>query len=337
MNMFKKVLAVVMCLALIASISTMSASVFADEAKTSVEGIRWFPCEAGRENDDLWEAECSTDNVYQRFDEDPAETGNENFLDLTYNEDGSLTMKRNGKDGQGDVYWPRIRTLMLDNYPSMDWTVANTLYYEVEAVDCSFNLLLGVNGLSIKLSKQIAEAAGVSGVANSDADVPAGTYKGSINLTDALTAIAAEGSTESATGAMAIQNMGANTFIPQVSIFYVGGTTGSLTVKNLYISTADDVDGAKCDYADMGLIFGDEWYEEADAPAEDTEEPAEDTEEPAADTEEPAEDEKDDDKKDDKKDKADKDGGFPVWIIIVAAVVVVAVVVVVIIVLKKKK
>ena len=333
--MFKKIFAVVMCIALIASISTMSASVFADEAKTSVEGIRWFPCEAGRENDDLWEAECLIDGCgCQRFDDDPAETGYENFLDTTYNEDGSLTLKRNGKDGQGDVYWPRIRTLMLDNYPSMDWTVANTLYYEIEAVDCSFNLMLGINGLNIKLAKNIADNAGVSGVANSDGDAPAGTYKGSINLTDALTQIAAEGSTESATGALAIQNMGANTFIPQVSIFYVGGTTGSLTIKNLYISTADDVDGAKCDYADMGLILGDEWYEESEAPADD------ETDDTTADTEAPA-DTADDSAKDDETEVNDNDkkkDGFPTWawFVIGGAAVAAAAVVVVLVVTKKK-
>ncbi len=337
--MFKKIFAVVMCIALIASISTMSASVFADEAKTEVNGIRWFPCEAGRENDDLWEAECLIDGCgCQRFDENSEETGYKNFLDTTYNEDGSLTLKRNGNDEQGDLYWPRVRTLMLDNYPSMDWTVANTLYYEIEAVDCSFNLMLGINGLNIKLAKNIADAAGVAGLANSDADAPAGTYKGSINLTDALTAIAAEGSTESATGAMAIQNMGANTFIPQVSIFYVGGTTGTLTIKNLYISTADDVDGANCDYADMGLIFGDEIYDiddEEPAPEGDVEGDAEG--EPTDEPEAPADDEKDDDEKDNgKNDKADK-GGFPIWIIIAGAGVVVVAVVVVIIVLKKKK
>ena len=334
--MFKKIFAVVMCIALIASISTMSASVFADEAKTSVEGIRWFPCEPGRENDDMWEAECLIDGCgCQRFDDDPAETGYENFLDTTYNEDGSLTLKRNGKDGQGDLYWPRIRTLMLDNYPSMDWTVANTLYYEIEAVDCQFNLMIGINGLNIKLGKAIADAAGNTGLANSDADAPAGTYKGTINLTDALAAIAAEGSTESATGALAIQNMGANTFIPQVSIFYVGGTSGALTIKNLYISTADDVNGDKCDFADMGLILGDEWYEDQDAPAE----PVEGDEVDGGDVEDEETTttaaDKDDDKKDDKK---DKDSNLGLILGIGGGVVVLAVVaVVVVIVLKKKK
>ncbi|MBQ3094029.1 MAG: hypothetical protein IJC52_02555 [Clostridia bacterium] len=336
--MFKKVFAVVLCLVMLMSTATISASVSADEAKTVVEGIRWFPCEPGRENDIIWEAECLKEGCgCQGFLENETTTGNKNFVDTVYGEDGSLTITRNGNDGE-EFYWPRIRTLMLDAYPELDLQTANTLYFDFEAT-ANWNILIGINGMSLKLSKVISDAAGVSGVANSDADGAPGTYKGSVNLQDAIVEIAAESGTESSAFAGAIQNM-KTTYVPQISIFCVGAVGASVTMKSLFISTPDDTEGAKADYLDMGLIMGDDYYDLQDEPAADepaVDEPAAD--EPAADepADEPAEDDKkDDDKKDDKKD--DKDGGNTGLIVgIIAAVVVIAAAVVVVIVIKKKK
>ncbi len=331
MKMFKKVFAVIMCVAMIASCMTMAAS--ADEAKTVVDGIRWFPCEAGRENDAIWEVECVKEGCgCQRFTDVAEETGNANFLDTVYGEDGSLTITRNGNDATEGNYWPRIRTLWLEAYPELDFNVANTLYFDLTAAEgTQWNVMLNINGMNIKVGKAMAEACGnAAGMDNSDYDAPSGSFKGSINIPDTLAALATE-STESGTYAKAIQNM-SKTFVPQLQVFCVGPVGASVTIKEMFISTAEDTTGANCDYLDMGLVFGDEVYDldqpaegdEGDAPADEpADEPAEDdtaattTTTKAADKEE---------------------GGSNVGLIIgiIVAVVVIGAVVVVVVMKKKK-
>lgn len=338
MKMFKKVFAVVVCIAMLASTSMMSMAVSAEDAKTVVDGIRWFPCEEGRENDEIWEVECVKEGcLCQRFTDVPEETGNTNFLDTTYGEDGSLTITHNGVSGT-DLYWPRIRTLSLEGYPELDITTANTLYFDFVAHEnTSWNILLNFNGMSIKLSKVIADACGVSGVANSDADGAAGTYVGSVNLQDAIAEIAAESGTESSTFAAAIQNM-SKTFVPQVSIFCVGVEGASITMNSLFISSADDTEGANCDYLDMGLIYGDEYYELAagddDASSDDasSDDASSDDADTSATTTTAAEKDKNDSSKTD-----DGEGGSSVIVIVAVILAVVVVAVVVVIVVKKKK
>ncbi len=261
MKHMSKLLAVLCALVLLTGVWTSALPAHAEEAKTVVDGVRWFPCEPGRENDELWEVECEQYFcLCQRFTDKAAETGYFNFLDTTYNADGSLTITRNGADGN-EYYWPRIRTLMLESYPQLDWKAANTLYFDFTAQEgTQWNIALNLNGMMIKLSKVIADACGVMGVVNSDYDAPAGRYQGSINLQDALASIAAEGGTESSVYAKAIANM-QMTFVPQITVFCVGYVGSSITINELFISTADDTTGANCDFADMGMIFGDDYYE----------------------------------------------------------------------------
>lgn len=335
MKMFKKVFAVIMCVAMIASCMTMAAS--ADEAKTVVDGIRWFPCEAGRENDDIWEVECVKEGCgCQRFTDVAEETGNSNFLDTVYGENGSLTITRNGNDATEGNYWPRIRTLMLEAYPELDLTVANTLYFDfVVAEGTQWNLMLGINGMAVKLSKAISEACGMTGVETSDHDGPSGTFKGSINLQDALTALSSE-STESGTYAKAIQNM-SKTFVPQLQIFCVGPVGASITINELFISTAEDTTGANCDYLDMGLVYGDEIYTIDDTEGGETEGDVEGEGDAAVDTEGDAA--EDDTAATTTTKAADKEeGGANVGLIIgiIVAVVVIGAVVVVVVMKKKK-
>ncbi len=255
MNIVKQMLAILLSVLLVAVLSC-GMIVSADETADGLQGARWFPIESGYENDMLWEVQF-TNADYCRFDDDPDEVGGEHFLETTYTEYGALVLRRTGADGAGDVYWPNVRTLQLDNYPALDLTVANTLYFDVEAVDCSWNLVLSVNGMNVKFSKVIADACGVAGVANSDADAPAGTYKGTVNLQDAWAAVAAESGTECCTNALAMQNMGADTFVPQVTIYYVGTTAGSLTINELFISTPEDTTGAHCEFMSFDLMFED--------------------------------------------------------------------------------
>lgn len=321
--MFKKVLCALLCVCLLASLGTVA--VMADEAKTVVDGARWFPVEAGRENDILWEAEAGPD-LFQPFYENADTTGATNYLDTVYGEDGSLTITRNGVDDKGDWFWPSVRTLYLESYPEMDITVANTLYFNLEATH-DWNIYVCINGMNIKMGKSIAEACGVTSVATTDNDAPAGTYQGSLNLQDAFNAIVAS-EPDSSVGqfAKAILSM-KKTFVPQIMLYVVGPVQASLTVKEFFISTAEDTTGANCEFVDMGMIMGDDYYETQDEPAD------EPTDEPA---DEPAEDETDATTTTTKA-VAKDEGGANVGLIIgiVAAVIVIAVVVVVV--LKKKK
>ncbi len=339
MKMFKKVFAVVLCLAMVLSFSALTVS--ADDAKTVVDGIRWFPADADRQNDDIWEAECvQQDCLCQGFLMTEAETGYNNFLDTEYGEDGSLTITRNGNDGN-EVYWPRIRTVMLDNYPELDWSVADTLYFDITASEgTKWNVYVSVNGVTIKLGRAMAEACGVAvegDFGNSEDDASSGSYVGTLNLTEALETIANDGSAN-APNALAIQKM-KTTFVPQVQIFCVGGVGASVTINKLYMTTADDVNGDKCDHLDMGLVYGDEIYDILD---EEVNEPVVD--EPDVDTD-PSEDETEETDPTTKATEAtttttaaaeEEEGGLPIGLIIgiVAAVVVVAVVVIVVV--KKK-
>ncbi len=259
--MTKKVLAIVACVTILMSCFAVGFTVAADEAKTVVDGAKWFPCESGRENDPIWEVECLREGcLCQGFDMTAEQTGNSNFLDTVYGADGSLTITRNGNDGD-EVYWPRIRTLTLDNYPELDWKVADTLHFDIEVNEgTTWNLYVSVNGLTIKLGREIAQACGVNVDGNSESDSPSGKFVGKLNIQDALSTIAGTSGDPNAASAMAIKNM-KKTFIPQLQFFCVGNKGASLTINKLHMSTADDVNGDKCDFVDMGLIFGDKYYE----------------------------------------------------------------------------
>ncbi len=260
----KRIVSILLSLALCVALSATAATpslVYADIDEPA--GIRWFPVPDNRRYDDMWEVECMKDGcLCQRFDETAEDTGRSNFLDTVYGEDGSLTITRNGNDLTSGIYWPRIRTISLETAPAFDMKTADTVYFDFTAAPgTTWNIMLSINGLNIKLSKIISDAVGVSGVANSDADGAAGTYKGSFNYQEALTEIAAESGTESSVNAMALKHI-KKTFVPQLSIFCVGQVGASVTIREFYISTAEDTVGKNCTFADMGLLtgLGDEWY-----------------------------------------------------------------------------
>ena len=346
MNMIKKMFAVVLCVLMLASFTT--ASFASAEEVAAPAGVRWFPCPENRQNDDAWEVQCVDEGCgCQRFTETAADTGYDNFLDTVYTAEGGLTITRNGNDKKEGNHWPRIRTIGLETSPELDLKTADTFYFDFTAAEgTQWNILVSINGMSIKLSKIISDACGMTGVANSDADGNSGTFKGSFNIWTAIDEIAKESGTESAVNAQALKNM-KKTFVPQIHIFCVGPVGASVTLNEMFISTAADTTGANCSYVDMGLLtgLGDEYYEiaaEDEAPADD--QPAAEGEGPAGDEtpsvdETPAEDETEDTTKatttTKKADKAEGGSVMPLIIIIVAVVVVVAVAVV--IVLKKKK
>ncbi|MBQ9414404.1 MAG: hypothetical protein IJU16_04685 [Clostridia bacterium] len=338
MKMAKKVLAVVMAIAMLAAFSSVSMVVSAEDAKDSVEGIRWFPADMTRNGgyDDMWEVEVAADGglVCQRFNEaDQNPDAQDALLDTTYDENGALTISRNA-NGDQDPYWPRIRTLYLENMPAIDLSTANTLYFDFTATE-SWMIALDFNGsLELKLAKAICEAAGTANLGSTDEDGVAGTYKGSINLNDVINGIATSAADPHKTEMSALQSM-KKIFVPMAQIFVVGSRSASMTINSLYISSADDPTGEKCDLMDMGLVYGDDFYDTDDAPA----------------TDDASADDKDEEPADDKDDAAENTttttkaaanntgGGVNIWVIvgIVAAVVVVAVVVVIVVTKGKKK
>lgn len=339
MKLFKQIIAVVMCVAVLASVASMGASVSADEAKTVVEAVRWFPCDADRQNDFIWEVEATKEGcLCQSFDADPAETGMNAYLSTTYGEDGSLTLQRT--DALADeFYWPRIRTISLETYPELDIKTANTLFFDIEATNMSWNVYMTFNGMNIKLGRAMAEATGatVAGSAGSDDDAPAGHYVGSVNIIDALTAMANNGDPH-ATEAMSIVNM-KKTFVPQIQVFVVGGFEGTVKINKLFLSTADDTEGAKTEHVDMGMIMGDEWYEDGGAEGGDTDGDTDTDTTTTADGEDDTTTTKKKTtttKASEEEEKNDGNNTGLIVGIVVAAVVVVAIVVVVVVAKKKK-
>jgi hypothetical protein len=330
MKMAKKVLAIVMAVAVFASFSVMGMTVSAEQ-KDTVEGIRWFPANMDRDNgfDDMWEVECG-DNTYQRFNEAESNAdAAEPYLSTEYAADGSLTLARTGADGNSN-YWPRIRTLYLENSPAIDLSTANTLYYDFEA-NSGWMIDLIFSGMELKLGQAICAAEGTATLGSTDEDGVAGTYKGSINLNDVIEQVAANSSDPHSTEMQALKNM-KKAFVPQAVIFVVGDTSATLTINSLYISSEDDVNGDNCDLMDMGLVYGDEYYDVAADTGDDTSADAEPSDDDADATTTVAA------TTTTTKAAATSASTFPVWaIVVIAIVVVVVVVVVVVIVVSKKK
>lgn len=232
---------------------------------TAIEGIRWFPVLQEKQFDAAWEVECIRDGcVCRPFYRSAEDMDYPGFLDIAYTAEGGLTITRNGNDlldggdygAENTLYWPRIRTAFSDTFPEIDLRTANTLYFDFTAAQgTSWNILLDINGYGIRLSKVIAEAVGVSGVETSDSDAPSGTYKGSINLQQAIDELCKEEATLSALSARSLKEA-EHTVLPRVEIFCVGPVGASITIHELFLSTAQDTVGAKCAFADMGLLSG---------------------------------------------------------------------------------
>lgn len=248
---------------------------------SAVGGIRWFPCDPGRQNDPIWEVECVSEGcLCQGFTESPYETGNTNYLDTDYNPSGALTITRNGADGIDGMYWPRIRTLWLEDVPEWDLKTNNTLYFDIDA-DAEWNVYITFNGsLNIKIGRAMAAACGVtvSDGLGSDGDAPSGHYVGSLNLLDAMRAMADNPGDPCAVVANSVLNM-KRYFVPQIQIFCVGQVGDSVTINKLFMTTPDDANGANTEHVDLGMIFGDEIYG-AFEPEDPYEEPAEDPDDP---------------------------------------------------------
>jgi len=291
MKFLKTAVALLLSVAVLVSAGAMTASAEIRE-DGSVEAVRWFPVPENRQNDEAWEVECIADGcLCQRFT-DEAETGNRNYLDTEYTAEGGLTISRNDATIiMGDVdyterFWPRIRTISLETSPELDLKVADTMYFDVEVPEGSqWNISIAVNGIVISLARFMAKECGIALPEGPDAGP--GHYKGSLNIQSVIEMIAADSSNLDHTNAIAFKNM-KKTFVPQLQIYCVGPQTASLTINELFISTADDTTGEKCTFVDMGLLsgFGEEYYE-LDAEEEPEDDPAEDpTEQPEDDPDE---------------------------------------------------
>ncbi len=297
MNKSRKILAIVLSVLMLANAASVGMVVSAEESGAQT-GLRWFPVPEERQNDDVWEVECWAEGcLCQRFTETAEVNGYTNFLDTEYTAEGGLTLSRNDTtitiDGADytNWYWPRIRTISLETSPEYDLKNADTLYFDLTAHGSTqWNISMSFNGMVISLGKFMAEAAGATDMDAKNPDAPAGTYKGSLSLNEIIARVAADTSHLDNVNAKAIQNM-KKCFVPQLQIYVVGDTASSLTIRELYVSTADDAAGNNCAFIDMGLMtgFGEEYYEmleEEEDTSDEYEEPAEDEFESETDTEE---------------------------------------------------
>ncbi|MBQ9414405.1 MAG: hypothetical protein IJU16_04690 [Clostridia bacterium] len=320
MRILKSTFALMLAAALLMSL-LVSALPVAAEADLET-GARWFPArmEINGGYDDMWEVVCG-ESMFQRFNEaETNEDAADAWLDTTYDANGALTITRNGKDEKEGVFWPKVRTLYLESMPSIDFEKTNLLYYDFTATE-NWAIDLIFNGsLELRLTKAICEAAGTATLASTADDGVAGTYRGSIDLNEAIAAIAADSADPFCTQAQALQSM-KKLFLPQMNLFVVGNVGASMTVNKLYIASEADPEGEQCAYVALDLIYG-----ETEEPGE---EPADEEEtETTASTTSAGED----------KTPADTpDNGLPVWLIpCIVGVLVLATVVVIFVVPKKK-
>lgn len=267
MKIFRRTLSVLMSVAIFVCFATVGLTAYAaPEPTESVDSIRWFPANMERNNgfDDMWEAESENSDVFQRFNE--ADTNPDALkpeISTEYDENGALTVARTGNNpdqAQNALYWPRVRTIYLENAPSIDLTAANTLYYDFTATE-KWNIDMMFLSGELKLAKAITEANGGT-VENTDGDGPAGTFKGSINLIDTLNAIAADSGDPHSAEANAIVSSASHSFVPQLIFFVVGSIGASCTINSLYIAPEGTDNPADVPLMDMGLVYGDSVYEE---------------------------------------------------------------------------
>ena len=216
-----------------------------------IDAVQWFPCREGYEDDDLWEAQCTLEQdgatLAQRFTESAEDTGYTNFLDTARNVDGSLTVTRNGADGVEGVYAPYVRTLLVESVPSWSMDGGNTLHFDFEATDGWSIVLNFALEHTIILDKAIAQACGAELV---DGVGAAGRYTGSLNLDEALRAMASQND-----AAAAVLAMG-EIPVPQLTIHCIGEVGSALTMRKWLVSTPEDSEGAYCYFACMGLMTG---------------------------------------------------------------------------------
>ncbi len=219
------------------------------EIPDTLNAVQWFPCREGYEQDDLWEVQSFHDEdgttLAQRFTETAEDTGYTNYLDTTRHTDGSLTVIRNGADGETGVYTPYVRTLLFENVPYWNMDRGNTLHFDFEATaGWSISLSFALEH-TIVLDEAIAQACGAE---LSDGVGAAGRYKGSLNLSETLCAMAAQN--EAASAVLAMENIP----VPQLTIHCIGDVGSALTMRKWLISTPDDSEGEYCFFVCMTLM-----------------------------------------------------------------------------------
>lgn len=215
----------------------------------TLDAVQWLPCREGYERDDLWEVQCihfeDGTTFAQRFDETAEDTGNTNYLDTVRNDDGSLTILRNGADGEEGVYAPYIRTLFFDNMPFWNMDVGNTLHFDFEATDgWSISLSFG-NEHTVVLDEAIAKACEMT---PEDGVVASGRYTGTLNLSETLRTMATHN--EAAAAVLAMENIP----VPHITIYCIGEVESALTMYKWLISTPEDSEGDYCYFACMDVM-----------------------------------------------------------------------------------
>lgn len=218
----------------------------------TLDAVQWFPCREGFENDDLWEVQCFHDGdttLAQRFTETAEDTGNTNYLDTVYNADGSLTVTRNGADGEAGIYTPYVRTLLFEHVPYWNADIGNTLHFDFEATAGWSITLSFATQYTIVLDGTIAQACGVELTNGVGA---AGRYTGTLNMPETLRAIAQTNNacSEAASAVLTMEQIP----VPQLTIYCVGDVGSSVTMHKWLISSPEDPQGENCYFACMALM-----------------------------------------------------------------------------------
>ncbi len=214
---------------------------------SKLDAVQWFPCRKGYENDDLWEVQCDDEYyLFQRFDETAEDTGYNSLLDITYADDGSLTITRNDVEGSSEA---RIQTILIENTPALNLTNGNVLHIDFEA-NVAWSIALTFDcAHTVVLDEAIARACGRS-LENGNGS--SGRYTTALDLHDVLQTIAASDSDSTEAAAAVLEMESVPT--PQLTITCIGEQGRSLTMHKWLYSSPTDPNGEQCRFANLDLL-----------------------------------------------------------------------------------
>lgn len=155
------------------------------------------------------------------------------WMDVSINDNGSVIMKRSA-DCIDSVGWPSItsRDIALEEVPLIDLAATPYLYYDFVAENSEWMLSIALDGLSMKLAKEICRVEGTANLETVDHDGPAGTYKGRIDLSAYLD-----------TGVVTGLKGGTKVDFTAFTFFVVDPSSkGSVTVNAIYFGGENDGD-----------------------------------------------------------------------------------------------
>ena len=198
---------------------------------------------------DFWEVQTGDGEDYDTLNNDEA------WVTTTIAEDGSITLKRTDKAKDP---WAAVRSIPVEKRPTFNLNECPYLYYDITATG-DWNILLTLNGVTVRIAKPICNNGGKNLVSRWDGDGKAGTYQGKFDLREYL-------KSESAFSQISgLDEM----FIPHVTLYVVDSSLNSFrsefTVNQLSIGN-DDESMESGPALSFSLVTGDDepWPEDWD-------------------------------------------------------------------------